>query len=72
MKTTKEKIYAFPLLPATGKRSQAQPFQKAEIATDPVREAILERFISDSENTHYFIHNNGPQLIPEEQLKYCF
>jgi hypothetical protein len=63
MKTAKEKsnpwLLVLMLLAATGKTSQAQPCQKVEIATDPVKRAILEKFISDSRNTNYFIRDKG-------------
>jgi hypothetical protein len=62
MKSMKEKLGPWVLLlllVAAGKPSNAQPCQKVEIATDPDKQAILRDFISDSEKTHYFIHDKG-------------
>jgi len=63
MKTMKEEICAWLLallmIAAMGKPSHAQPCRKIEIATDSVKRTILQKFISESRQTKYFIRDKG-------------
>jgi hypothetical protein len=63
MKTTKKKLgpwlLVLLLLAAIGKPAHAQPCQKVEIATDSVKQAILQKFILESRNDNYFIRDKG-------------
>ena len=63
MKTTKKKLSSWllvlVLLVAIGLTANAQPCHKVEIATDSVKRAILDKFISESIKTNYFIGDKG-------------
>jgi len=63
MKTAKEKssswLLVLVLVAAIGKLTHAQPCQKVEIATDPVKRDIIDKFIIESTQTHYFIRDKG-------------